>query len=114
MSTKTVTATTTLSRLQKQNVDVTVLDRDGQPDVTTPLVLTTDDSTKVTIAIDPTDNRTVILTGQNPTLGGNTVAAHVSCDLGAQGGAQYLNINCSITDVDLSNISATFDPPVSK
>lgn len=107
MASQSFSIATTFSRLQKQDIHVTVLDRDGVPDTTTALTVSSDNPPMGTIAVDPTDKRKVTLTGLNP----GTLAFHVSCDLGARGGAQHLNINTTITDVDLSTISATLDDP---
>lgn len=108
MATQSISATVSFNRLQNVVGHVTVLNRDGVVDTTTPLTISSDNPAIATIAIDGTDNRKVTLSGVSP---GPTVL-HVTCDLGANGGAQQLNITCSVADVDLSTISGVFDPPV--
>lgn len=101
----TSTATVSITRLQKDTVHVTVLDRDGNPDTTTALSVTSDLDTVASIAVDPNDNRAVIVTA-----GGQVgpVQCHVRC------GSNTLTLNVTVADVDLSAISAVVDPPVAK
>lgn len=102
MATKTVDLA--ISRLDADSGHANILDRDGKPDTTTPLTVTSDLESVATIAVDPVDNRLVTITAQ----GVGPVACHVRC------GTSLLTVNVTVSDIDLSEISMTFDPPVRK
>ena len=96
-----------LTRLQKATVHITDLNKDGDVDTTTPLTaLLTDSAAVATIAADPADSRAVVVTATGTQFG--PVQCHVSC------GSNTLAINVTVSDVDLSAISATADAPVHK
>ena len=101
------TASTSLNRLQKQSFSFVMTDRDGNVDTATTAQLSSNTPTCATIAIDPTDNRKAWITAQSP--GG------ALCSVQRPGSNTPLNINVTVTDIDLSGVAlGAFDPPVAK
>lgn len=98
-----------ITRAQKQSVHVAAFDRDNQPDSSSPLTLSGGNSSIATAAVDPGDNRTVVITGVAP--GFTTWNVNVSPAVPT--GVQFA---CTIADTpNVGHVDfVSADSPVSK
>ena len=90
-----------MDRLQSYDFPFVVTDRNGNPDLTSPVQLVSTTPQVATIALDPTNNRRAIVTGVGP--------GQTNLSVTKVGAAQNLVINQTVADIDLSGVD--LNPP---
>lgn len=91
----------TMNRLQTYPFTFIVTDRNGNPDLTSSVTLSSTAPGVATVAIDPNNNRRAIVTGVGP--GGTTISVTKT------GAASSLTISQTVADIDLSGCD--LNPP---